>query len=274
MKRFLFLLLSLCTSAALAFPAAAFTTPSGVVVNSGDLIKSPAASAVYYFAEDGKRYVFPNEKTYFTWYSSFSNVKTISTGDLAAIQIGGNVTYRPGTRMIKIQSDPKVYTVAPGGILRPIASESVAAGLYGSTWNRQIDDLSDAFFINYKVGSSVNAASNFDMMTMMGASPSINTDKMLVAPPAGYVNVNQNTNFANNATMTLSPSGKITWIATDSSMPSVKLTPPANVTATSNMQSSTLGMGEAYTYVFPQTGAWAYSNANVSGGASGHVTSQ
>lgn len=201
-------------------------------------------------------------------------MKTISESDLAAIQIGGNVTYRPGTRMIKIQSDPKVYAVAPGGILRPVADESVAASLYGSTWNRQIDDLSDAFFVNYKVGAAVNAASGFDLATMSGASPNINTDKMLVALPAGYVNVHQNANFANNATMTLGQNGRVTWIATDSSLPSIRLNPPAGVSFTSNMQSQTLGMGEAYTFAFPNAGAWTYTNANVAGGASGNVAIQ
>ncbi len=274
MKRFLIALFSLCTTAAMAFPVAAFTTTSGLTVLSGDLIKSPEFSAVYYLAEDGKRYVFPNEKTYFTWYPSFANVKTITASDLASLPIGGNVTYRPGTRMIKIQSDPKVYTVSKNGILRPIDSESVAASIYGTNWNQQIDDLSDAFFVNYRVGSPVMSSTGFDRMVFMNAVPNINTDKMLVASPSGFIDVSQNANFANNPSLTLSQNGKVTWIATDTSMPSIMVTPPSGVTSTSDMRSATLGQGEAFTFTFPQHGAWTYSNANVSGSASGNVNVQ
>ena len=35
--------------------------------SAGDLIKGESFSSVYYYAPNGKRYVFPNEKTYFTW---------------------------------------------------------------------------------------------------------------------------------------------------------------------------------------------------------------
>lgn len=148
--------------------AATLTTPDinterglpqsgGVYCQSGTLIKSPAASAVYYCGGDGKRYVFPNDKTYFTWYANFSGVKTITVEDLAAIPIGGNATYRPGVKMLKIQSDPKVYAVDRGGVLRWITTDEIAKALYGPAWAKQVHDLSDAFFINYTVGDPVTA---------------------------------------------------------------------------------------------------------------------
>ena len=46
---------------------------------------------------DGKRYVFPNEATYRSWYSDFSTVQTITDKEPAQITIGGNVTYRLNT---------------------------------------------------------------------------------------------------------------------------------------------------------------------------------
>jgi len=104
---------------------------------SGSLIKG-SLPAVYYCGSDGKRYVFTNDKAYSTWYSDFSSVMTISDADLASIQIGGNVTYRPGVKMLKITSDPKVYAVAHGGTLRHVPSEACAVSLYGSTWNKMI----------------------------------------------------------------------------------------------------------------------------------------
>lgn len=122
---------------------------------AGDLIKGTTLPSVYYCGADGKRYVFVNDKAYFSWYADFSGVKTLSDEDLAKITIGGNVTYRPGTRMIKIVSDPKVYVIARGGTLRWVASEDVAKQLFGADWNKMIDDVADSFFVNYKIGDPV-----------------------------------------------------------------------------------------------------------------------
>jgi hypothetical protein len=123
---------------------------------AGTLIKGSLA-AVYYCGADGKRYVFVNDKAYFTWYKDFSGVMKISDSALAAITLGGNVTYRPGTRMIKIQSDPRVYAVARDGVLRVIPNEATAAALFGPQWNKMIDDLPDSFFVNYTVGTPLSA---------------------------------------------------------------------------------------------------------------------
>ncbi|MFA7287094.1 MAG: hypothetical protein WC052_05530, partial [Patescibacteria group bacterium] len=124
---------------------------------AGDLIKMAGNSAVYYLGSDGKRYVFPNDKSYFTWYSDFSGVVTVSQSELQSYQIGGNVTYRAGTRLVKITTDPKVYAVEPGGLLRWVTSESIAITLFGSNWASTVDDVSDAFFVNYTVGSSISS---------------------------------------------------------------------------------------------------------------------
>jgi hypothetical protein len=121
---------------------------------AGDLIKG-SLPAVYYCGSDGKRYVFVNDKAYFTWYSDFSKVKTVSDSTLASIMIGGNVTYRPGVRMVKIQSDPKVYAVSRGGTLRWISSEATAVSLYGTDWAKLVDDVADSFFVNYTVGADL-----------------------------------------------------------------------------------------------------------------------
>lgn len=133
---------------------------------AGDLIKLPddfnpdttSDSAVYYLADDGKRYAFPNAQTFFTWYENFDSVVTVDAGELASYMLGGNVTYRPGTRLVKIQTDPKVYAVEPGGILRWVQSEAIMTSLYGSDWNRRIDDVADTFFLNYTVGAPLSSA--------------------------------------------------------------------------------------------------------------------
>jgi len=121
--------------------------------SDGDLIKG-SGSAVYYL-NGGKRYVFPNEKTYKTWYPDFSGVVVVSDSELSSYPLGGNVTYRAGTKMVKIDTVPTVYAVEPGGVLRSILSEANAAALYGSTWNKKIDDVPDSFWVNYTVGDDL-----------------------------------------------------------------------------------------------------------------------
>lgn len=149
-SRFLsaFALMSLIIGATPIAPARAAETTA----EAFDLIRGTTFSSVYYMAPDGLRYVFPNEKTYFTWYADFSTVKTISDAELADIQMGGNVTYRPGSKMVKIDSDPKTYMVTQGGTLRWVPSEEMADALYGSSWQSKIDDIPDGFFGNYVIG--------------------------------------------------------------------------------------------------------------------------
>lgn len=125
---------------------------------AGSRIRSVSNPAVYYCGADGKRYVFPNARVYGSWYSDFTGVLTISDEDMAAAMLGGNVTYKPGVKMVKITTDPKVYAVDRGGMLRHVSTPELAAQLYGSTWAKQIDDVPDAFFINYKIGTPVTMA--------------------------------------------------------------------------------------------------------------------
>ena len=148
-------------------------------LEAGDLIRGESYSAVYYYGLDGFRYVFPNDKTYFTWYEDFGDVNWISDSDLSDIQIGGNVTYKPGVKMIKINSDPTVYVVGAGGEIHGIPSEDFASDLYGSTWNQQIDDVPDGFFSNYTMGSDLELVSQYDPESEEATAFSIDADKGL-----------------------------------------------------------------------------------------------
>ncbi|MBI4435256.1 hypothetical protein HY630_01150 [Candidatus Uhrbacteria bacterium] len=118
--------------------------------------------AVYYYATDGKRHAFPNEKVFFTWFDDFDDVIEVSADFLSDLSLGGNVTYHPGTRMVKFQSVRTVYAVEAKGVLRAISSEAVASELYGIDWNQQIDDISDAFYGNYDFGEMIDSADDYD----------------------------------------------------------------------------------------------------------------
>lgn len=129
---------------------------------------------VYFLDNNGKRHAFPNEKAYFTWYDSFDNIHLITDSMMAGFSLGGNVRYHPGTKMVKFQTVNKVYAVARYGVLRPIASEEVAEGLYGANWNQQIDDVSEAFYTNYLFGDELTHAIGFDVDAQMNSVSSIN----------------------------------------------------------------------------------------------------
>lgn len=123
----------------------------------GRLVKG-SLPAVYYLGTDGQRYVFPNERIYASWYPDFSDVDEVGDDELADYALGGNVTYRPGTRLVKLTNDPKVYAVEPGGVLRWVTSEAVAEGVFGTGWAARVDDLPDGFFPAYSVGEDLEEA--------------------------------------------------------------------------------------------------------------------
>lgn len=142
-----------------------------------DVLVKASGPAVYYYAENGRRYVFPNERIYYSWFSDFAGVIELTDEELASIPIGGNVTYRPGMRLIKIQSDPKVYAVAPGGVLRWIETEQAAKDLYGMDWSKLVDDVDVSLFVNYSIGEPLACACGYDPESVAAEANSINADK-------------------------------------------------------------------------------------------------
>ncbi|MEK7183853.1 MAG: hypothetical protein AAB776_04440 [Patescibacteria group bacterium] len=170
----------MCAIGASVLALAVPQTQALVTVNNGDLIRGESFTAVYYVGEDGMRYVFTNDKNFFTWYTDFDDVKVITDAQLSDIQIGGNVTYKPGIKMVKINTDPKTYAVDAGGELRHVSSEAIAVSLYGSNWNTKIDDIADGFFSNYTIGDPIVAAVDFSPTSVTASVVDINTDKGLM----------------------------------------------------------------------------------------------
>lgn len=130
---------------------------------SGEVDVNDPCRAVYFYASDGKRHAFPNEKVYFTWYENFDDVIIVTDTFMASLSLGTNVTYRPGIKMVKFLSVNTVYAVEKEGVLRAIGSEDIAASLYGSDWNTKIDDINDAFFGNYRFGDDIDSTSDYNV---------------------------------------------------------------------------------------------------------------
>jgi len=147
-------------------------------IQPGNLLKN-FEETVYYYGWDGKRHTFPTRSTYDTWYSNFNTVKNLSSEQLSKIPLGVNVTFRPGVKMIKLETDPKVYAVDANGTLRWITTEDLAAQLYGAEWASLVADLNDSFFADYTVGLDINSETDFSPVKATATATSIDVDKNL-----------------------------------------------------------------------------------------------
>lgn len=215
----------------------------------GDLIRGSAVNTVYYFAPDGKRYVFPNEKTYFTWYADFSGVKTITDGQLSAIPLGKNITYRPGYKMVKITTDPKVYAVEQGGILRWVTTQEIAETLYGMNWKNRIDDVPDAFFTNYQIGTPITSSAAYDPQDTMTLTPNIAIDKQFDETQA-TVTISSVSNGFVPPSITIQKGETIVWTNRDIN---------AHTATGSNFSSGTVQPNQSYSREFTSTGSYDYT---------------
>jgi M6 family metalloprotease-like protein len=146
---------------------------------SGDLIKGLRPD-VYYVTDEGTRLAFPNEATYFSWYPDWGGVKIVSDEEIAKYPLSGLATVRPGVRLVKVQSDPKVYAVARGGVLRWLSTEAIAAMIFGTDWNKLVIDIPDSFFVSYSTGTDINAGGQYWWRQESVASPTISADQALI----------------------------------------------------------------------------------------------
>ncbi|NBS41345.1 hypothetical protein EBS80_01665 [bacterium] len=124
------------------------------LVDDGDT-NTTVDAAVYEIGADGNRHAFPSLAVYETWYHDFEDIAFIDADHLAEYQLGGNVTVRPGTKLVKIQSDPKVYAVGPDATLHWVTTEELAQGLYGNDWNTRVLDVPAGLWGNYAVGDPI-----------------------------------------------------------------------------------------------------------------------
>lgn len=135
----------------------------------------------FYLASNERRYAFPNEQTFRTWYQDFSRVRTVSDAELARYTYGGNVTYRPGTRLLRRTGDSRIYTVGRGGMLRWITSPTVARAYYGSNWLRLVDELPEARVADYVFGDPIRATRDAAPATERAQTPTIEQNRRVTA---------------------------------------------------------------------------------------------
>ena len=170
-------------AAALSFAAFTPLFASALSPAQPSLIRAPGSSAVYYALPDGRRFTFPNERIYRSWYSDFSAVQSVSNNELASYQLAGAVVYHPG-QLIKITTDPKVYAVTEGGVLRWLETETVARRAAGTSWASLVHDLPDELFPAYTIGSPVRESDmTFSLAPLLTSSTDIRTNQRLSGQP-------------------------------------------------------------------------------------------
>lgn len=132
----------------------------GYYANTTDTCK-----AVYYYGNDGKRHVFPNEGVFYTWYRNFDDVAEVSDDFMASLTIGKNVTYRPGSVVVKFDSSASVYAIEADHTLRHYTTISLLQSDYGNAWTNSLAKVPDSLFGNYTVGSVIDSTSDYDRGT-------------------------------------------------------------------------------------------------------------
>ncbi|MBU1164162.1 hypothetical protein KKA15_01195 [Patescibacteria group bacterium] len=171
-----------------------FAMPLSVVAaESGDVVKKAGLSAVFYLGADGKLYTFPADREFFTWYDNFDSVMTLSDAEIDSYPIGGNVTAKPGVKLVQTVTNDvpwvvfssAVYAVDAGGNLRKIGSAEIAEALYGANWESMIIPVVVSNVGNYGTGDNIGAASAFDVDAVKAAATSINDDKNLSMSGSG-----------------------------------------------------------------------------------------
>ena len=104
--------------------------------------------------------------------SDFSKIIIVDREFLAKYPIGKNVTYRPGLNLVKFPTSPRVYVVQADAILRHIKDEAEAVRLFGSTWTKDVHDLSDTAYGDYTFGDELGSVTDLSVLNLSPNYPS------------------------------------------------------------------------------------------------------
>lgn len=160
------------------------TVVNGVTLTAGMVVKpmcqnyepkSGTCHSVYYVGTDGMLHGFPSESVYKSWYSSFSNVVEIETWKFNSQTVGKDVTFRPGTSLVKFASSTTVYAVDVNQTLRPIMNEAAAKAIYGTRWNSYVVTIPASQRNDYKIGSKIYSSADYSKSRAYNAVKTIDS---------------------------------------------------------------------------------------------------
>lgn len=129
------------------------------------LFKFKGTKVVYYVAGDAVAYPFPNEQVFLSWYPSFAKVKTYDRKDVLNTLSKTYVTIKPGARVVKFGSDPKLYAVTKGARLNWITNEKTVVELYGSSWRSYYVNLPASTISQYSISDRIEKSNQYSRST-------------------------------------------------------------------------------------------------------------
>ncbi|MCX6743498.1 MAG: hypothetical protein NT116_04645, partial [Candidatus Parcubacteria bacterium] len=102
-------------------------------------LKRSDKNDIYYYAADGKRYIFPTIETFHSWFKDIlpEDIREYDLNQLYQTPLGGNVTLRPGTLM-QTPTDANIYLVVKNGQISPINDQLLLTKLFGADWQKQV----------------------------------------------------------------------------------------------------------------------------------------
>jgi|GEM_PF-6679046 len=123
-----------------------------------------------YWVKDGERHLIPDKSTAESWFSDRGNELCEQVYSVPALlgettPEGNHVTLRPGSGIIKISSEAKLYVVEEPSILRRI-TYAQAEDIYGPSWILYVRTVNDFTFLDYCIGPDLMAGEPYDWQTV------------------------------------------------------------------------------------------------------------
>lgn len=127
---------------------------------------------IYYLAADNKRYVFPTDLVFQSWYGNYDpdQLEEKTLEQLYDTEIGGNVFFRPGTIM-QTPTDFNYYLVVNNGVIKDIEKD-LLKNIYGSNWQDLIKEIPNYYFTQYRHRGTIESAADYPSL-----DPEITIDK-------------------------------------------------------------------------------------------------
>jgi hypothetical protein len=135
-------------------------------IKVGDFIRSPGFTTVYYVDEGFVRRPFLDAQTYFTYKDNFLNLVGVTDATLPTMPLGKPMLPMAKRVLVKITTDPTVYSIGDDGLLHRIPDEETAGMLYGSDWADYVIDLNLILFMHFDVGEVMTKTDIVDRSIM------------------------------------------------------------------------------------------------------------
>lgn len=145
-----------------------FKTLSGDTFLQGSLLKLPDSDMVYYLGYNNMRYAFPiltgdnhGQQVMDSWDINEDDIIEVSPATITSFPLGGNIVFRPGSKLTKIASDTQAYAVGAKGVMHRVSIDQ-RFDLYGvgnsyQWWNHDlVSVVPNPFFVNYTIGNDLN----------------------------------------------------------------------------------------------------------------------